>query len=255
MSTPLTVVLAVCFLHVSCFDGTAQSAALGLYNEGNADYRSGDFEIALSKYQEVVESGVSNPQLYYNMGNANFKLNRIGEAILWYERALRLAPRDQDVISNLQFADRVKKDRQSEGPENPVWQTLVGIYRYPTVNELSLLFAGGVLLLVAIGSWRLLNVDRAGTAWLVLMSGIGLATVCAGTLMTGRIYGELTTVEAIVTAEEGVARSAPDHGRTAVFVIHEGTKVSVSRAEGDWMLIRLSNGLGGWLPSSTITVI
>ena len=68
----------------------AQSVATGLYNEANALYRSGDFAGAHRLYREVAATGGRDARLFYNLGNASFKLGRLGEASLWYERAQRL---------------------------------------------------------------------------------------------------------------------------------------------------------------------
>ena len=54
-------------------------------------------------------------------------------------------------------------------------------------------------------------------------------------------------MSAIALAEVVTARSGPDIDQTEVFIMHEGTKVRVVRSEGDWSLVRLENGLGGWV--------
>ena len=72
----------------------AQSAAMGQYNEANVLYRAGDFTKARQVYLKAVSTDVADARLFYNLGNACFKSGLLGEAILWYERARRLAPDD-----------------------------------------------------------------------------------------------------------------------------------------------------------------
>jgi len=69
--------------------------------------------------------------------DACFKSDRLGEAILWYERARLLSPRDEDIGANLHFASRVSKDRESDAGENPVWRFPVGLHELPSLNEIS----------------------------------------------------------------------------------------------------------------------
>jgi tetratricopeptide (TPR) repeat protein len=225
-----------------------QSAAASLYAEGNALYREGEFEQARQRYQEAVVSGAADARLYYNLGNASYKSGRLGEAVLWYERALRLAPRDEDVQANLRFLRRIKRDRD---PESDSW--LYDLYLWPTVNELCLATSLGLLGIFAVASWRL--VRRPGLG-LRITGALLVAWVAAAGTFTGlRLQRELTLREAVVVAEQGTARSGPEVDQTSVFVVHEGTKVVIERREGTWLLVRLSSGLGGWLPADVVRPI
>ncbi len=250
-----TVWLVASLLGLGSGMAVAQSAALGLYNEANALYRQGEFQAARDRYHQVVQTGTQNAQLYYNLGNASFKANQLGEAILWYERALRLEPRDADIQANLRFANRIKRDKDPELEENPVVRFFVDVYLLPTLNELSLAFSLTAFLLLALASWRLWSREGTRVVWLVLILGCCTMTVATGLFLGARIYRHGHLSEAIVTVGEGIARSAPDQGQTVVFLVHEGTKVKVDRQERNWLLIRLPNGLGGWLPASAVTVI
>ena len=98
-------------------------AAAGQYNEANALYRAGDFAAARRMYLEVVDAGVEDARIYYNLGNACFKSGKLGEAILWYERARRLLPHDEDIEANLRFANLVK---QGPRPANRGWPQRAG---------------------------------------------------------------------------------------------------------------------------------
>jgi len=251
----LKACLAVGLLFASTGDAKVQSAALGLYNEANGLYRKGQFMEARDKYLQVVNSGVQNGQVYYNLGNACFKVNRLGEAILWYERALRLEPRDADIQANLRFANKIKKDREPAKEENPIWLFLVAVYLYPTLNELGILFGVSFFLLFLAAAWGLWNRGRKRTAWLGALLTCVFLALSSGFFFATRIYVHTNLREGIITAEEGIARSGPDRDQTVVFQVHEGTKVKIERQELDWLLIRLDNGWGGWLPAAVVSVI
>ncbi len=227
---------------------SAQSAALGLYSEGNDLYRRGEFASARTRYLAAAGTGVRDARLFYNLGNACFKDGRLGEAVVWYERARRLAPRDEDVLANLRFLRRVKRDR-----EEADGGFLYRLYLSPTLNELFAALSVSLAGLCAAAGWRLV---RGPGAAAVVALGLCLGGALGSGAFAGtRLYQEVTLSEAVVTAADGQARSGPDPGQTPVFVVHEGTKVTVERREGEWVLVRLANGLGGWLPGELVTVI
>ncbi|MEW6755913.1 MAG: tetratricopeptide repeat protein [Candidatus Latescibacterota bacterium] len=231
-----------------------QSVATELYNQANALYQQGQFEAARDQYAQAAGRGAADPRLYYNLGNACFKAGRLGEAVLWYERALRLAPRDEDIRANLRYANQVKQDREPQDG-NAVWDVLMGLFLLLTVNEASLLFSFSLLAASGLAAWGLLEPAGRPALWRpLLVLCCALLVACGGYLMA-RVYHREAVVEAVVTGAEGSARSGPDASQTTVFVVHEGTKVRVVRTEGSWMLVRLANGLGGWLPASVVEVI
>lgn len=231
----------------------AQPAPVGLYNEGNALYRQGQYQEAREKYLQVAEGGVRDPGVYYNLGNACFKAGRLGEAILWYERALRLAPRDPDIRANLRFAEQHKQDR--EPAQGGIGQWFLGIWLFPTLDALSLALSFSLLLVCGLGIWWLWNRQRAGALWWWLFLTSSSLGALDGAWLGARLYGQAGVVEAVVTAAQTTARSAPDEAHTAVFVVHEGTRVRLERREGEWVLVRLGAGLGGWVPAAAVAVI
>jgi tetratricopeptide (TPR) repeat protein len=229
----------------------AQSAAVGLYAEGNDLYRAGDFAGARARYEAAVATGVADPRLLYNLANAVFKTGDLGEAILWYERALKQAPRDEDIEANLRFLRRIKRDRDPE-PARGIARVLEQAYLWPTLNEVALLWILSLFLLFCVAAWRRWQgITQIGKA-------IPLAAVVClvvGGYAVSRFDRDVNVLAAIVTQEQGIARSGPDAGETEVFVIHEGTKVVVERTEAGWYLVRLASGLGGWLPESVLMEI
>jgi len=232
----------------------AQSATANLYNQANGLYNDGQFQAARDRYNQVAEYGVEDARLFYNLGNAHFKSGELGRAILWYERALQLAPRDGDIEANLRFANLVKQDRDPED-NNVVWRFLLDAFFFPSLNELCISFSFLLLVLFVLSIRRMWSRTAISAGGLVLIvSCIGLV-VLDGVYLGVRIYHQVTVEEGIVVADQGTARSGPGKEQTAVFVVHEGTKVRIARRQGDWMLVRLSNGLGGWLPASVVEAI
>ena len=249
MMRPVLTILVLVVL-----DAGAQSASVGLFNEANDRYRGGDFEGARRAYLQVVDSGVQDARLFYNLGNANFKSGRLGEAILWYERANHLSPRDEDIVANLRFAHQVKKDRDAPADGNAVSLFLTDAFFYPTLSELSFLLALGWIGLFGLLGWRVWF-HRTQALWLGALSVCALLTVGGGVWLSFRVYHQASEVSAIALAEVVTARSGPDVNQTEVFIMHEGTKVRIVRREGDWILVRLQNGLGGWVGADQVEPI
>jgi tetratricopeptide (TPR) repeat protein len=239
----------VLFVLVTHGPAGSQTAAAGLYAEGNAFYRQNEFATARERYMAAVESGVRDARLFYNLGNACFKSDRLGEAVLWYERAQRLEPRDPDILANLRFVRRVKRDQDPDGEGGGLY----GVYLWPTMNELFAATSLGLLGLFLLACWRLWQPPGATAQVTLVILGVWILT--AGVFTGARLQRELSLVEAIVLVEEGTARSGPEPAQTPVFVVHEGTKVVVERREDGWLLVRLANGLGGWLPDEVLAVI
>ena len=87
-----------------------------LFQAANMLYQEGQYEPALERYYEVILAGKESADLYYNMGNAAYRSNSIGHAILYYEKALKLDPSHQDAIHNLDFVSRYRIDAFDEVP-------------------------------------------------------------------------------------------------------------------------------------------
>ena len=247
-----TILLAIALGLGSAAGVLAQEPPLAQYNQANERYRQGQYPQAREQYQQVVAAGVRDPQVYYNLGNACFKAGKLGEAVLWYERALRLAPRDADIRANLHYAQQLRLDKVSAVAGPARW--LEDLYLFPTLDELSLFFGLVFLAACSLGGWRWWR--RTWSAWWqswLLVASICLA-VATGTYLGTRLYGQIQD-RVVVLAAEVTARSAPDLQQTAVFVVHEGTCLLLARSEGNWVLVRLPTGLGGWVPADTVEQI
>jgi tetratricopeptide (TPR) repeat protein len=244
----------VLVLLASAGASVAQSAAAQLYNQANRLYADGEYSSARDLYLQAASSGVRDPRLFYNLGNAYYKMGELGEAIVWYERARRLAPRDPDIRHNLRFANTMKVDSDPEQGDG-VWQAIDAMFSYPTLNELCAAASALLLLLFGLGAARLLGRTSATTAWTVTAVTVACLLSVDGLWLATRLYRHGAIAEAVLIAPEAQARSGPDEGQTTVFAVHEGTKVRVERRQGEWLLVRLPNGLAGWLPSEVLTEI
>jgi tetratricopeptide (TPR) repeat protein len=219
-------------------------------------YATGSYSIAAEQYKKVVESGYESPELYYNLGNSYFKMNDYPNAILWYERAKRLDPGNENINFNLNVVNTKISDKIEPLP--------VMFYKR-WINNLVLLFSSDTwaglavwLLIAALGCLVIYAISRV-----LLLRKIGfIAALFLGffTLFTllmawsGYSYTQ-SNKEAIVFAPTITVKSSPDDKGTDLFVLHEGTKVKLLDNISGWYEIRIANGSVGWLPQSSLEKI
>ena len=86
----------------------AQKSAL--YEQVNTQYNEGNYEAAITKYENILDNGKHSAELYFNLGNAHYKLNHIAPSIYYYEKALLLDPNDQELKNNIGFARNMTID-------------------------------------------------------------------------------------------------------------------------------------------------
>ena len=229
--------------------GVARAQSSG-YNEGNTLYRQGAYQQAIDRYEAVVATGLAHPDVYYNLGNAYFKSGQLGRAALNYERARRLAPGDPDVLANIDFVASTKVDRFDVDPPNAVTRFFTAFYRMMTPNLLSVWIMAAVAVgSLAAGLW-LFSCDRR-LLWIVVLSCSLFCGLTAGALLAVKVQ-ELAAPEGIILATEVMGRSGPGNDYLQIFTLHEATKVVIERSEGHWYLVRLPNGIGGWIASSSV---
>ena len=201
-------VLAIGLAATGCAEDAADRQTAELYRQGNLLYEGGKFEEASRTYERIIERGVRNGYVYYNLGNAYYKQDRIGLAILAYERATRLMPRDGDLHNNLDLA----KERQA----------LDGV----TVNEATVAAtSAGFLATLALVGYLLARRPRtqSATGYALLVSCL-LLLLAAGFLGI-KIYDSLVNEKAVVLQPSAVVRTGPDVSSEPVFTLHEGARV------------------------------
>lgn len=244
--------IVLCAMSVQAAPDPRQAASR--YNEANRLYQDGSFADALGIYEELVESGIRNPDLYYNAANASYRAGHLGRAILYLERAKKLAPSDNDILANLTYLNSIKAD-QDQPVENAVVEFIGSLYNRLTVNTVMwwsaitffLMMAGATGFIFTSG-WHRKALLATGAVMAVIfltMSGIAVE----------KIYRYSTVIEAVVITDTAEAYSGPGSDNTHIFTIHEGAKVVVERGQGDWLLIRLKSGAGGWINGESLVKI
>ena len=221
-----------------------------LFMAANALYQEEKYEEALRTYNEILERGLESADLYYNMGNAAFRSNNIGHAILYYEKALKLDPGHDDAKNNLAYVSTYKVDTFDEVPELFIrsWaRMLVRSLSERTWSMLSMLLFTLVLvsLLIYLFSHRL-GFKKAG--FFSALIGVILFSVSLSSAVVSHRH-IVNPDSGVIVAPSVIVRSSPSETGTELFVLHEGTKVKVNEEVAGWRNIRVIDGREGWIAS------
>ncbi|MEL6866399.1 MAG: tetratricopeptide repeat protein [Bacteroidota bacterium] len=226
------------------------------FEEANELYQNGQYQEAITRYEGILVEGLRSPELYYNLGNCYYKKEVLGKAILYYRRALQLAPRDEDIAYNLALVKAQLKDDISPLPPFFLarwWEASSQLLSSSAWSILCLLFLwAGVAAFIAwlLGSTR--KIKKYG-----FLSGVVLIllSILLGSLAYSQASYEQDSRQAVILHQEVAMQSAPDEESTTILLLHEGTTVDLLDQIGDWYKIRLENGEQGWLPTDKIEQI
>ncbi len=234
--------------------GMAQEEAL--FDRATAAYNDGNYEEAVSLYEEILGAGQHSAALYFNLGNAHYKLNQIAPSIYYYEKALLLEPEDPEILNNLAFARNMTLDDITPLPQPDLERLYKGILFSLSMNAWAYAGIFFMILFVALylfflGSHRP-NRKRAGLIGSVI--ALMLALFCTSfAYLRYRTYVE--TQPAIVFRREITVRSEPNPGSSPVFLLHEGTKVQVKDSLDVWLKIQLADGQTGWTEGEALRLL
>ncbi|MEE9269596.1 MAG: tetratricopeptide repeat protein [Candidatus Krumholzibacteria bacterium] len=260
----------------SAQDQTDPASPSGLFARANSLYESGDYAGAIDAYLGVVNSGVVHATLYYNLGNSYYKVNDLGKAVLFYERSLRLAPRDRDVRENLSLVRTQLKDKQFVAEKNPVIKGISWLHDNLRTGEMFWFASLSYLLLCTLAIVFILRRTRAVSIWyrrLSLLSparllgltltqellvAIALVSILAATSASSsylKLQREMHPRDAVVLAREIPVFGSPTEDATLQFRIHEGTTVTAGEVRRGWVRVQLPGGLSGWVSANSIQKI
>ena len=223
-----------------------------MFDAGNAAYLNEQYGEAAATYEEILAYGLHDPRLYFNLGNAYFKLGRLGPAILNYERALRLAPGDRDASENLELARGQIRDRVA-APEmqHPV-RVIKGLIDATSANGLSAVFLALYLGAGGLFGWMIVSrgyVRRRLLGYGALAAGLAAAVACGALVYKDQ---DITAGRAIVMEDRVDVRSGPAGDNTILFTVHEGTRLDLRNHLEGWYQVSLPNALSGWIPEASV---
>lgn len=248
--------LAALFISLFITGASAQESGTAKFNQGVAYFTASSYKEALQSWTEVYSTGYRSASLCYNMGNAYFKLNNIPQAILFYERAYLLKPADEDINYNLQIARTLIVDRFQEIPELffVKWYNFVSLFlssnRWARISITTFILS---LLFLSLYIYSSKYSRKVLGFWLAV--ALFVLSIGSFVFSSRNKYLVYDSHKAIITTPVISGKSSPDSSGTDLFVLHEGTKVSVEDELGEWLEIRLSDGNKGWVPLNSLNII
>lgn len=224
-----------------------------LFEEANEAYSNNKFETAIQKYEQILEDGETSVAVYYNLANANYKLNRVASSIYYYEKALQLNPTDKDVQNNIEFARNMTIDDIPVVEETGLGKTinqLISTFSYNTWAYLAIILSVifvTLFLLYYFSRKPILKRVFLGTAVFVFLVG-GISVYFAFKQQEIQFNNQY----AIIYVEEAAIKNEPDQRGEAAFNLHEGTKAKVLEDYQGWVKIELTNGSQGWTKNKNL---
>jgi len=243
---------ALCLMWVSMM----MAAVSPSWEEANNLYADKKFRDAAVKYEKILQDEGFSAELYYNLGNAYYKSNEIGLAILNYERALRLNPMFADAKHNLEFVNQRVIDKLDD--ENTFFLRKWIDYLLKLRTPDQWLHMAGPLFIIALAGFLIFIFGKSRLKRKVgFYAGIFPLLFCI--IFIGFTFVRKAQLEnhkqGIILSGAVVIKGSPDKSGTDLFQLHEGTKVEIIGSLGEWNEIKLSNGNLGWIEMKHLAVI
>lgn len=225
-----------------------------LFLQANKHFEDKDYSLALNDYLGLEETGYVSASLYFNIGNCYFKEGKLGYAVLYYLRARRLSPNDEDINANLAFARQFMPTRLEGVEVNPITAFLGTVVAPFTLEALawmaSILFVIFMLFLSAVIYLQFRGLFFKITAYSLL----ALLIVSAG-MTTYKYRTEYLTKKGVLVAEEARVYSAPTDDSDLEFIGAFGLTFEIDKAEDGYYLVVFENKRKGWIQKVNVEII
>lgn len=219
------------------------------FMEANKYHKEEEYEKAAILYERLIRSGVSNGEIYYNLGNSYFKMGMLGKAILNYRLAELYLPRDEDLQANIGYARQLTKDKIEERQLLPFLNEFCFWYSKLNLKELVMVFLLFHGLFWVIATIRIFW--KRGYLNSILLINLALVLVLGCSLVL-KGYHQSHKIGGVVLAKEVTIRAGNGKNNTALFQLHDGAEFKILEQDGDWFKIELGDGKRGWVPSKYV---
>ena len=223
------------------------------FEKGNELYQAQDYQAAIEVYEGLLKDGKRSADLHYNLANAYYRNRELANAILHYEKALKLEPSMEDAQHNLEFTNAKTVDKIENPPKiffYRWWDSLIHTFSSKDWAQISILFVAlfaisiGLYFFMAKANLKKLSFYLA-LSFFILFLLSWLFAAQNQKLMEESDY-------AIIMSPTININSSPSEGSSKLFVLHEGTKVKLEGESGTWREVSLPNGNKGWVRISAL---
>ena len=245
------------FLFFILFVNLSFSQQNDIFVVANEKYNSLDFVGAIEKYNELLKGGFHSSELYFNLGNAYYKLDSLAQSIYYYEKGLKYFPNDSSLTQNLEYLNNLTIDDIESLPEDIISMQFNYLLNYFSFNNWSIITIITAILSCFI--FLLYFLSKSSKYKRTYFTIFILSFILTSSLLfvNFKIYNVQTTIEfGIVYKDVIEVNFEPNEKSEVLFEIHEGTKVEViENFDMDWLKIKLSNGQTGWVIKNQIKII
>ncbi len=225
------------------------SSTKTLFDLANDYYNKGEYEQTIKLCDSLLKNNVESAAIYYNMGNAYFKLDNIPKAIYYYEKAKKLEPNNEDINYNIAYANTKIADKIKPVPEFFVkswWHRIV--YSLSEKQWMRINVGFFFLFLIAVVFYYTAKrSENKKRAFIIGLSMLVLSFI-TGSVGYQSYVNRTTHNTAIVFTPTVNVKSAPDEGSSTLFILHQGAKVKLMEETKNWQKIKIADGSEGWLP-------
>lgn len=226
------------------------------FASANNLYKNEKFEQAITLYKKIELQGFVSSELYYNLGNSYYKINKVGPSIYYYEKALKLNPLNEDVKNNLVFAKRLALDNIEELPKTVFQKFNKNYLQKLSYNQWAIIVVLSSFLASVFFLLFYFAITPAQKRFYFSISSLSFMLLIISFLITYQQYSyTINNKEAIVFVEKTEVRNSPTLNSEVVFTLHEGTKVLVLDLVDDWKKIKLKDGKLGWIIADEIKML
>ena len=245
--------MKIIFFILFIFSNTQNSD--NLFKESNDLYTNDDYQNAVEGYLEVLKSGFESAELYFNIGNSFYKLNNIPESNYYYEKAKSISPNDDDILTNLSFAQNLRIDKIETLPITDIQNLKLSILDLLSEKGWSFMLISLIWMMCFAFTFYILSNDSKFKRSFFSISLLFLI-LSSFTLFVNIEKKKNSEIKyAIIYDKEIEVWSEPNNISELKFLLHEGTKVKQIDVIEDWLNIQLENGTIGWIQSSSLRIL
>ncbi|ADY28974.1 MULTISPECIES: tetratricopeptide repeat protein [Cellulophaga] len=246
----------ILFILVLCVSFLGYSQNNDLFKKATDAYNNGKYDAAIKDYLQIIDNGKHSAELYYNLGNSYYKLNKVAPSIYYYEKALLLKPNDSEIKNNLAYAKNMTLDVINPLPVTTlksIYNKVVGHFNFDQWAYLSVVLI--ILFVISYIAFKFFNYSTKKRISFVASITFLLLSITAITAAYLNYSDFKKNRPAIVFNEESLVLEEPNTRSKEVFRLHEGTKVFVLDELKQYYKIKLADGKTGWISSEEIKEI
>ena len=235
---------------------SAQINVENIFSQANELYNKGSYIEAINNYKEIIKNDFHSAELYYNLGNAYYRLDSIASSVYYYEKALQLNPNDREIIDNLELINKTLVD-EIDPITTPLIESILNrasnIFYFETWGYISIFFS--FLIVALFLSYYFANSSRVKRLTFVLLC-ISSIFILVSLINGNKGYNNYINNEyAVIYSYETDLKTEPNYRSETLFMLHEGTKIQVLENYNNWIKIRLVNGQVGYIQLIDVKIL